>query len=87
MFDEPEAGIDIWSFSNLIEVFRSLRRNLNGSLVIISHQERILRIADEIAVVADGVITQYGPAAEMMTKLMGDSISTLCAKQEASLNE
>lgn len=63
LFDEPEAGIDLWSFTGLIDVFRDLRSHLDGSLVIISHQERILAIADEIVVIADGVVQQAGPRA------------------------
>ena len=54
MFDEPEAGIDLWSFQNLIQVFERMRQNTKGSILIISHQERILNIADEIVVIADG---------------------------------
>ena len=54
VFDEPEAGIDLWSFQNLIQVFERMRKNNNGSILIISHQERILNIADEIVVIADG---------------------------------
>ncbi|MBO4770622.1 MAG: ATP-binding cassette domain-containing protein, partial [Clostridia bacterium] len=57
VFDEPEAGIDLWSFQNLIRVFRSMRENIqNSSMIVISHQERILSIADEIAVLEDGRI-------------------------------
>ena len=63
VFDEPEAGIDLWSFTNLISVFEEMRRSLKGTLLVISHQERILRIADEIAVVAAGRVTKSGPAA------------------------
>ena len=54
VFDEPEAGIDLWSFSNLIQVFEHLHEKINGSILIISHQERILDIADRIIVLADG---------------------------------
>ena len=54
LFDEPEAGIDLWSFANLIDVFQSLRGKLHGTLIIISHQERILQIADEIVVISGG---------------------------------
>jgi len=53
VFDEPEAGIDLWSFQNLIQVFERMRETTNGSILIISHQERILNIADEIVVIAD----------------------------------
>lgn len=54
IFDEPEAGIDLWSFKNLIAVFEHLHEQNNGSIMIISHQERILNIADEIVIIADG---------------------------------
>ena len=60
IFDEPEAGIDLWSFQNLIGVFQKLRRETSGSLVVISHQERILEIADELVVLASGVVTAHG---------------------------
>lgn len=70
VFDEPEAGIDLWSFSNLIEVFHNMKKDLKGTLVIISHQERILAIADEIIVVDDGMITKKGTADEIMPTLL-----------------
>ena len=60
VFDEPEAGIDLWSFQNLIAVFERMRDKTDGSILIISHQERILNIADEIVVIADGKITAQG---------------------------
>lgn len=60
IFDEPEAGIDLWSFHNLIQVFEDMHQKINGSILIISHQERILSIADKIIVVSDGEITQTG---------------------------
>ena len=59
VFDEPEAGIDLWSFQNLISVFERMRENTKGSILIISHQERILNIADEIVVIADGQISAH----------------------------
>ncbi len=84
VFDEPEAGIDLWSFTNLISVFEEMRRSLKGTLLIISHQERILRIADEIAVVAAGRVTKSGPAAEILPGLMGARpAGESCVKQEA----
>ena len=61
VFDEPEAGIDLWSFNNLIRVFEDLRDSRKCSLVIISHQERILSIADEIVMIQDGSIGLHGP--------------------------
>ena len=71
LFDEPEAGIDLWSFSNLIAVFEKMYEEINGSILIISHQERILDIADKIIVIAGGRITEQGPKDEVLPKLMG----------------
>ena len=83
LFDEPEAGIDLWSFTGLIDVFRDLRSHLDGSLVIISHQERILAIADEIVVIADGVVQQAGPRALVLPGLLdGAAGCTQCPNKE-----
>ena len=72
VFDEPEAGIDLWSFQNLIQVFeRMQQKNTDGSIIVISHQERILNIADEIIVLAAGKVTQHGPRAEILPGLLG----------------
>lgn len=71
VFDEPEAGIDLWSFQNLIAVFERMRETTKGSILIISHQERILNIADEIVVIADGKISAQGPKDEILPKLLG----------------
>ena len=71
VFDEPEAGIDLWSFSNLIQVFEHLHEKINGSILIISHQERILNIADEIVVIADGQIAKKGSRDEILPQIMG----------------
>ena len=71
VFDEPEAGIDLWSFQNLISVFERMRENTKGSILIISHQERILNIADEIVVIADGQISAQGSKNEILPKLLG----------------
>jgi len=74
VFDEPEAGIDLWSFQNLIEVFRRMRATIEGgSILIISHQERILNIADEIVVLRDGTVGQQGPREEILPGLLGTS--------------
>ena len=84
VFDEPEAGIDLWSFTNLIRAFVDLRETRKGTLIVISHQERILRIADEIAVVADGAVRMAGKASDMLPKLMaGEDVVRNCEKQEA----
>ena len=71
VFDEPEAGIDLWSFQNLIQVFEKMRERTNGSIVIISHQERILEIADEIVVISDGSILKHGTRDEILPEILG----------------
>ncbi len=71
VFDEPEAGIDLWSFTNLIQVFEQLHRKINGSILIISHQERILNIADRIIVLADGRVINDGPRKDVLPTLLG----------------
>lgn len=70
VFDEPEAGIDLWSFGSLIKVFEKLRDKMGGSLLIISHQERILNIADRIIVISGGKITADGAPKEVMDGLL-----------------
>ena len=72
VFDEPEAGIDLWSFRNLIRIFEGMRSNIrDSSMVIISHQERILDIADKIAVIEDGRVVRFGPKDEVLPQLLG----------------
>lgn len=71
VFDEPEAGIDLWSFQNLIQVFERMRKTIQGTILIISHQERILNIADEIVVIADGQIVKHGSREEILPGLLG----------------
>ncbi len=74
VFDEPEAGIDLWSFRNLIDVFRNMRETIaDSSILIISHQERILNIADEIIVIRDGRVEKQGPREEIYPSLGADS--------------
>ncbi|MBQ8975592.1 MAG: ATP-binding cassette domain-containing protein [Oscillospiraceae bacterium] len=70
LFDEPEAGIDLWSFNNLIKVFKNMYERTKGSIIIISHQERILDIADKIVVLADGEITAMGTKEEILPSLL-----------------
>ncbi|MBQ7160816.1 MAG: ATP-binding cassette domain-containing protein [Clostridia bacterium] len=84
IFDEPEAGIDLWSFRNLIEVFGNMRRaSDNGSIMIISHQERILNIADEIVVLKDGEIDRRGPKDEILPSLIGTASAVAgCRKMD-----
>ncbi|MBR6532863.1 MAG: ATP-binding cassette domain-containing protein [Clostridia bacterium] len=71
LFDEPEAGIDLWSFNNLIKVFEKMHDTLGGSIIIISHQERILNIADKVIVVANGTVSQEGKREEILPYLLG----------------
>ena len=88
IFDEPEAGIDLWSFANLIKAFRRIHEELGGTLIIISHQERILRIADEIVLLSDGKLGASGPANEMMERVLSSgSAAYACRKQEVAFNE
>ncbi len=70
VLDEPEAGIDLWSFSNLIKVFEKMRAERERSIIIISHQERILDIADEIAVIKDGCIAAYDKKEDILPELL-----------------
>ena len=74
VFDEPEAGIDLWSFRNLIDVFRNMREMIaDSSILVISHQERILNIADEIIVIKDGRVEKQGPREKIYPSLGADS--------------
>ncbi len=68
--DEPEAGIDLWSFSNLINAFEDLKKQGGRTIVIISHQERIMEIADHIAVIAEGKVKTFGPGSEVLPSLL-----------------
>ena len=70
IFDEPEAGIDLWSFNSLIHVFERMRKEINGMILIISHQERILNIADRIILISDGLVSASGSREEVMPKLL-----------------
>lgn len=83
IFDEPEAGIDLWSFNNLIRVFEDMREKIQGSIMIISHQERILNIADRIVVLADGEVRALGTKEEVLPELLhasAEACSTLMDK-------
>ena len=73
VFDEPEAGIDLWSFNSLIKVFEKMREEINGTILIISHQERILNIADKIVVIANGHVDAIGSRDAIMPRLTGES--------------
>lgn len=82
VFDEPEAGIDLWSFQNLIQVFERMQNNNSDrSILIISHQERILNIADEIVVLKDGAILQHGSKEDVLPGLLGTSSAVNACNQ------
>ena len=72
LFDEPEAGIDLWSFNNLIQVFEKMHQKLGGSIMIISHQERILNIADRVIVIADGRVRADGAREDILPELLSN---------------
>ena len=78
IFDEPEAGIDLWSFARLVGTFEGLRRKGDGTLLIISHQERILSIADEIIVIADGRVRAAGAREEILPQLLSEEKTPRC---------
>lgn len=82
IFDEPEAGIDIWSFQNLIQVFENIRKTVQGTVLIISHQERILNIADEIVVIENGKVAKQGDKADILPELLGtaSAVNAACSK-------
>ena len=72
IFDEPEAGIDLWSFQNLIQVFQNMREKIkDSSILIISHQERILNIADEVVVLKEGRLVEQGARETVLPGLIG----------------
>ena len=79
IFDDPEAGIDLWSFNNLIEVFENLIKTVKGTTIIISHQERILNIADEIILMKRGKIEKIGSSEEILEKTIKENIR--CCKK------
>ena len=84
LFDEPEAGIDLWSFKNLITIFENMRgKDKKRTIIVISHQERILNIADEIIVLSDGKVLEQGAKDDIMPKLMGSKYMTdVCYKMD-----
>lgn len=84
IFDEPEAGIDLWSFNNLIKVFEDLRKSTNGTTLIISHQEKILNIADELILMNSGKIENIGTKEELFDKVVKDKV---CCKLGGTDNE
>ena len=83
VFDEPEAGIDLWSFQNLIRVFEKMTERIAGNILIISHQERILSVADRIVVLADGKVKESGTPAEILPGLVGVSACATLTRKVA----
>ena len=78
VFDEPEAGIDLWSFQSLIQVFENMQKRNHGSILIISHQERILNIADEIILIADGKLRDQGSKDRILPELLKSTLPVTC---------
>ena len=78
VFDEPEAGIDLWSFQSLIQVFENMQKRAHASILIISHQERILEIADSIILIAEGQVRGQGSKEEMLPELMKSTVPVTC---------
>ena len=79
IFDEPEAGIDLWSFAKLTETFRYIHEKRSATIIIISHQERIINLADEIVMVSGGVISEQGPKDEIFPKILANTQMGGCA--------
>ena len=82
IFDEPEAGIDLWSFQSLIKVFEDMRKIVKGTTLIISHQERILNIADEVILMSQGKIQEIGDSQEILEKTIKTNASCCKIKKE-----
>ena len=74
IFDEPEAGIDLWSFARLTETFEQIHQEGHATMIIISHQERIISLADEVIVVGDGAIRRRGSAEEILPQILSDTL-------------
>lgn len=72
IYDEPEAGIDLWSFNMLVDTFRAMRRKADESIIIISHQERVMQLADEVAVIENGKVARFGTREEILPSLLGE---------------
>ena len=88
VFDEPEAGIDLWSFQNLIDIFKQMQEKIEGSVIVISHQERILEIADEILVLSSGEVTAKGKREEILPKLLQNGRACqFCDRKEQRCHE
>lgn len=86
LFDEPEAGIDLWSFQNLIHVFENMYKKTKGSIIIISHQERILNIADKVVLLKDGKTEKFGSKEEVLPDLFSNNSTGVCSKLIDKMN-
>ena len=84
IFDEPEAGIDLWSFQNLIEVFEKMRDLIKGTILIISHQERILKISDEVILMKNGKIKDIGTSKDILESEVQQNVSCCKLKKEGA---
>lgn len=78
IFDEPEAGIDLWSFAKLTETFQEIHDRKDSTILVISHQERIIKLADEIVVISGGKVSHHGPREKIMPYILGDTITDCC---------
>ena len=88
LFDEPEAGIDLWSFQNLIKVFENIKEQIHGTVLIISHQERILNIADEIIILDGGKVSKRGKREELLVDILGASLEGgLCSRMNMTMGK
>ena len=87
IFDEPEAGIDLWSFARLTETFEQIHETGSATMIIISHQERIIQLADEIIVVSNGSIAHRGTTDEIFPLILADTLGTcpVLEKKEVTL--
>ena len=85
IFDEPEAGIDLWSFARLTETFQQLHDAKDATLVVISHQERIINLADEIVMVSGGQIPQYGPKEEIFPLILANTVTGCSYMNEGAM--
>ena len=83
IFDEPEAGIDLWSFAKLTETFQAIHRRREATLLIISHQERIIGLADEIVMIGDGKVAQHGPREEIFPQILANTAAGCSYLEEA----
>ena len=87
IFDEPEAGIDLWSFAKLTETFRILHGRGKNTIVVISHQERIIDLADEIVMISGGEVARHGPKSEIMPHLLAETAGTCSFLQPSACEQ